>query len=219
MHQLVDRQIEDGSTYELQRRGEAYEVLVDGRLLLATDAPRNARSLVELALAPFAGRDDVRVLLGGLGAGHTARELVCRPEVAHVDAVEVSRTIINWQLRYFGAVTNDPRVSIHAVDLATYLRQPRSDTWHAVLLDIDEWPVSLSRPENVELYHEEGMLLLESALRPGGAVVVWAARKDEDLFARMHRRFEHVARVALPVDGGLDYAYRGRRPASVVGAA
>jgi spermidine synthase len=218
-HQPIDRQVEEGMTYELQQREDAYDVLVDGRRILSTDDPRNANSLAELALAPFEGHDDIRVLLGGLGAGHTLRQLLARPGVAHVDVVEISRSIIHWELEYFGGTSRDPRVSVHACDLAAYLRQPRDRSWHALVLDVDEWPISLFRPENVELYHDEGMLLLEGALCPGGSLLIWSARRDDELFSRMHRRLEHVARVALPVDGGLDYAYRGRRPIIVVGAA
>jgi spermidine synthase len=217
MDMTVDRRIEDGQSWELRRRGEAYDLFVEGKVVARSDVLRNAHALAELTLAPWSGHDDVHVLLAGLGVGHVLRELLARPEVQRVDVAEISRAVIDWQTQFLGAATSDPRVKCEHVELGALLRQPREGTgWMAIVVDVDEWPIALSRPENVELYHDEGIRLLVEALRPGGVLVLWSARRDDELHARMGARLTNVARITADVDGtetGLDYVYRGRRAA------
>ena len=123
---VVDTRVEETATVELVRRGEALDVRVDGRCVMRSDQRRNEKSLVELTLAPLGQRDDVSVLLAGLGMGYTLRALLDWPMVKRVDVIEASRAIIEWEARHFaglnGDVLKDPRVKVHATDLAAYLK-------------------------------------------------------------------------------------------------
>ena len=86
--EVIERHEEGGRALELLRRGEAYEVRVDGRTICATDQPRNEASFVELALAPLRTRDDVTVIVAGLGTGRTLRAVLDTAGVKRVDVVE-----------------------------------------------------------------------------------------------------------------------------------
>jgi spermidine synthase len=227
--EMIDRQVEDGgATVELHRRGEAYDVLVDGRRVMASDVRRSEQSLVELAMAPLRGRDDVSVLVAGLGMGYLVRAVLDAPgvKIARVDVVEASRAVVDWEARYFAALNGDalkdPRVKLHALDLATLLKQVRlgagdfpPEGWFAVLLDLDEGPGALSRPGNAEFYTDEGVARLEGALRPGGVLALWSPQRETELMRRMHARLQNVAEMLVPVEiegrAQLDYVYRGRR--------
>jgi spermidine synthase len=224
--ELVDRQVEGGSTIELHRRGEAYDVLVDDRLVLASDARRSERSLIELATAPLAGRDDIAAILGGLGMGFTLRALLDAPGVRRVDVVEVSPAIVDWNARFFaglnGDALKDPRVKVHTTEFSAFLKQARlggpelpPEGWLALVLDLDDGAAALSRPANAAFYTEDGLERLELALRPGGVFATWSAGRDPELMKRMHARFQHVAEVVVPVELGdkmvMDYVYRARR--------
>jgi spermidine synthase len=120
-----------------------------------------------------------------------------------------------------GGACGDPRVTVVIGELGAYLRGPedgetaRPGGFFVILLDTDVWPQALSRPENVEFYHEDGLLLLETALRPGGVLALAAARRDDELDTRLRLRYQSVARIAVPTetDGEhrLFYVYRGRR--------
>ncbi|HEY7954342.1 MAG TPA: hypothetical protein VII38_03580 [Polyangia bacterium] len=228
MSEIVDRQVDEtGRTFELHRRGEAYEVIVDGERAIASDVRRSERSLIELAIAPLAGRDDVTLLLGGLGMGFLARAALDAPGVKRVDVVEASPAMIDWDARYFAALNGDalkdPRVKLHPVELSTFLKQARlgaladlpADGWLGLVLDLDERPDRPSRPGNEAFYTEAGLERLEAALRPGGVVALWSAQREPELGRRLHARFQNVAEVAVPVEleggNGLDYIYRGRR--------
>jgi spermidine synthase len=226
--ELIDRQVEDGGVVvELHRRGEAYDVLVDGQRTIASDVRRSEGSLVELALAPLSGRDDVAVLLAGLGMGFALRTLLQFQQVKRVDVVEGSRAMVDWNARFFaglnGDVLKDPRVKLHAVDLAHFLKQVRlaapgelpAEGWLALILDLDEGPHRPSRSGNEAFYTDDGLERLEGPLKPGGVLALWSSQRDTELMRRMAARFQNVAEVVVPVEIGdamvMDYVYRARR--------
>src|SRR5258706_7348186 len=225
--ELVDRQVESGGgTIALHRRGEAYDVLLDDRCVVASDVRRWERSLVESAMAPLAGRDDVAAVLAGLGMGFTLRALLDAPGVRRVDVVELSPAIVEWNARYFaglnGDALKDPRVKVHPVELSAFLKLARlggpdlpPDGWLALVLDLDEGAAALSRPANAAFYTDEGLERLELMLRPGGVLATWSAARDAELLKRLHARFQNVAEGVVPVEEGdkmaMDYVYRARR--------
>ena len=224
---LVDRQVEEGgATIELYRKGEAYEVVIDGKRVMASNERRSERSLVELALAPLQGRDDVAVLLAGFGMGFTLRELLQFAAVKRVDVVEGSQALLDWDARYFaglnGDARKDPRVHVHAAELGHFLKQARlhagdlpPEGWLAFVLDLDEGPSQLSRAQNAAFYTDDGLERLESALRPGGVLALWSSQRDIELMRRMQARYQNVAEIVVPVEladrMAMDYVYRGRR--------
>jgi spermidine synthase len=226
--EVLDRRVEEGATIELVRRGEAFDVVLDGRRVLRSDARRAEQQLVDLTLAPLGPRDDRSVLLAGLGMGFTLRALLNAPGITRVDVVEGSRAMLEWEARHFaglnGDALKDPRVKLHPNDLGGFLRaaqagavdRPVGDGWLALLLDLDEGPAQPWRAGNEAFYDDEGVERLEAALRPGGVLSVWSAVREPALLQRLHARLKNVAEVVVPVEvdgqSGLDYVYRGRRP-------
>jgi hypothetical protein len=230
--ETIDRRVTpDGNEIALVRRGTEFEIIYDGQFLMASDRRRSERELATLALAPLGQRNDSTVLVAGLGMGHTLRAVLDTAGVIRVDVVEVSEAVIDWNKQHFGALNGnalgDPRVHLHHADLMSFLKRMRyepieevKDGWLALLLDVDNGPSWLSRPQNEIIYGDDGLGRLETALRHGGVLGIWAAQRELDLFQRMHARMVNVAEMAVPVDvggrAGLDYVYRGRRPAEKV---
>jgi spermidine synthase len=227
--ETIDHCVEEVSELELRRRGAAYDVLVDGRRVLRSDAARGQKELVELALAPLVGRDDVSVLVAGLGMGFTLRAVLAAPGVQRVDVVESSAAIVNWEARHFAAlngdVLKDKRVKLHKVELGLFLKSlrsspelvPNGEGWMALLLDIDEGPGQLWRPGNAGFYSDDGIAHLAQALRHGGVLATWSPERAAPLMQRLHAQMQNVAEVVVPVDAdegsALHYVYRARRPA------
>ena len=223
---LERRTTPDGHEIALIQRGASFEIVYDGNFLMASDCRRSEQTLAELAFAPLVQRNDTTVLVAGLGMGHTLRAVLDRPGVVRVDVVEISAAVIDWNRRFFGPLNgqalDDPRVHVHEADLLAFLRQHGytpveavKDGWLALLLDVDNGPSWPTRPQNADLYGDDGLARLEAALRPGGVLAVWSAQRELEFLRRMHARFVQVAEVAVPVDVGgrpsLDYIYRGRR--------
>jgi spermidine synthase len=227
--ETIDRRVEGESELELRRRGEAFDLLVDGRCVMRSDAPRAERALVELAVAPLVGRDDITVLLAGLGMGFTLRALLDAPGVQRVDVVEGSPAIVEWEARHFAGLNrdarHDKRVKLHPVDLSSYLKAarlapaselPGGEGWLALVLDIDQGPQQLFRASNAALYEDDGIERLAGALRPGGVLATWSPERAAPLLQRLHAHMQNVAEIVVPVEvdghSALDYVYRARRP-------
>lgn len=224
----IDRRVTtEGTELALVRRGAGYEIIYDGQFLMASSCRRSEQALAELSLAPLTQRNDITVLVAGLGVGHTLRAVLDLPGVVRVDVVEAAQAVVEWNREHFGAVNggalDDPRVHVHVSDLQAFLKRQRlsplpevAHGWLALLLDVDNGPSWLSRPQNANLYTDEGLARLEGALRPGGVLGVWSAERDVPLLQRLHARLVAVAELAVPVEVGgrasLDYVYRGRRP-------
>lgn len=213
----VETVVEDGRTVELYQDGDQFEVTVDGRRVMASAAA----TLAELAVSPWHGRDDVSVLVGGLGMGHLVRAVLDAPgaAVVRVDVVEASAAIRRWNQELFAhrSTLADPRVAVHDGELTAFVRAPRQpplppDGWFALILDLDEHPAWYARTGNPFLYTDEGLDTLVAALRPGGVLALWTAQRDDALDRRLRARLQQVNRVGVPTDAGLDYVYRGRRP-------
>src|SRR5215208_6486348 len=99
----VETVVEEGRTLELMQDGAEHEVHVDGRRVMAASARRAETTLAELAISPWTGRDDVTVLVAGLGMGHLVRAVLDAPgaHVTRVDVVEVSPAIRRWNAELF----------------------------------------------------------------------------------------------------------------------
>src|SRR5215470_8339253 len=122
----VDERTEAGSSYLLRRHGADWDIVVDGRLAMSTRGARVEDAVVELALTPWGPRDDLGILLAGLGMGLTLRALLARPQVKRVEVVEVSTTIVDWArgplAALNGGAASEGRVSLVARDLLAHLR-------------------------------------------------------------------------------------------------
>ncbi len=86
----------------------------------------------------------------------------------------------------------------------------------SVILDRDEGPSRLLRPQNADLYGDDGLADLEEALRPGGVLALWSAVREVEPMDRPQRplqkhRQDRRPRRDVPGSPGLDYIYRARR--------
>lgn len=219
----------DGESLVLRAQAGGLVVLADDKVVLDSAARGAERELINLALAPLRDRNDVNVLLAGLGMGHTLRALLDDGRVTRVDVVEHSAALVEWNRTHLAALHREPpladrRAVVHESDLASFLRAisydpsvvyppslvaapaegaelpPNHMGFLAVVLDLDGGPGALSRAGNAPLYTEEGLQALEEALRPGGVLALWASQREPELLLRLRGRFQNVAEIAVPVD-------------------
>ncbi|MCB9737374.1 MAG: hypothetical protein H6745_32750 [Deltaproteobacteria bacterium] len=157
-------------------------VTVDGRPLMGSEAHGSEEALARLTLAAVAG-DARRVLVGGLGVGFTlAAALAALGEGAEVVVAELVPAVVRWGQGALGAVAGwplrDARVAVFEGDVADCLAP---GAWDAILLDVDNGPLGLTRPANGALYGAGGLAALYAALSPGGALGVWGTTRDAAL--------------------------------------
>jgi spermidine synthase len=160
--------------WQLQRREGHYEIICNGVFLMASYNGESERRLAHEALMAVRG-SALRVLAGGLGIGYTVQAVLEDPRVARCDVVEVEPLVVAWHREHFAPLCGrpllDPRAHLILGDLHDVPLPP--GTYDAILLDTDNGPGWLARPENARLYRLEGLRRLRTALTPGGRLAVW----------------------------------------------
>lgn len=166
----------------LQRRGQEYSILVDGRELMNSRTHGSEEALARLGCDGLLDSEGARVLVGGLGMGFTlAAANQCLPKTARIDVAELVGAVVAWNRGPLGALCNHPlndrRVRVEEGDIRLLLKK-KDEHYDAILLDIDNGPRGLTQSSNHFLYGPEGLLRFAAALKPGGALSIWSAHRD-----------------------------------------
>lgn len=118
------------------------------------DSPKELRRHLPILLAARG-----RVLVSGLGLGCVVRGLLSKPEVDHIDVVEVDPSIV-WMVG--SEFADNKRVTIHVGDALT-IPWPAGSFWDFAWHDV--W----SEEENLQLLHAQLFKRYESSVGKQGA--------------------------------------------------
>ena len=188
---LGQAEVPGGPPLRLFRRGGDFMIVLERNELMSTRMHGSEVALGTLACDRLAGRPAVHMLIGGYGMGFTLRAALDRlaPD-ARVTVAELVPGIIEWARGPMAEVTagclDDPRVTLTMGDVAASIAGANS-MFDAILLDVDNGPDGLTRPENDGIYSQQGLAAARRALRPGGVLAVWSAAPDP-AFARQLER-------------------------------
>ncbi len=178
----------------LRRRGGAIELIVNG--VFAMDS-REVTSEIALADAAPLGR----VLVGGLGLGYTAARLLDRGAL-HLDVVELAEPLIAWAragvTEQLGRVASDQRVTLHAGDIADWIRS-QPGPWDGILLDVDNGPSFLIHDHNERVYSAELLATFLARLAPGGVLLIWCEEPSPELLATLSRLVAEASEIIVPI--------------------
>lgn len=170
-----------------------FEVRLDDAFLMATHGALGEEAMVRLARERAARAE--RILVGGLGAGHTLRAVLRELPGARVVVVEIGSKVVEWNRVHFdptlGPSVDDARVDVRVEDLADHLRSlPSRGRYDVILVDVDNGPGWRASPANAWIYTPEGLRTASAALREGGVVAIWSpdpnprlARALDEVFA------------------------------------
>ena len=100
----------------------------------------------------------------------------------------------------FGGSLDDPRVTIRETDVGVVMRQAAA-RFDAILLDVDNGPDGLSRPENDGLYDMPGLAAARAALSDGGVLAVWSSGPDSGFTRRLRQAGFDVEEVKIRANG------------------
>lgn len=177
---VATAKIPGGAEMRLYQRGGDHMILVDRDELMSTRMSGSEEALAALTAQRLGERRAQRWLIGGYGMGFTLRAaLALLPRDARVIVAELVPEIIDWARGPMAELTagclDDPRVTIHFGDVAQVIA---GGAWDAILLDVDNGPDALVRPENDRLYSPAGLHAAQQAFKPGGLLAIWSAGPD-----------------------------------------
>jgi len=152
----------------------------------------------------------LRVVVGGLGLGYTARTALADDRVTSVDVVDALAPVIEWHeagLVPLGeSLGQEPRCHLRLGDFFSWFDTPRepADLYDVVLLDIDHSPRALLHPEHARFYSVEGLTRLRDGIAVGGVFAMWSDEgPDPDFVSVLEAVFVNVRAEVVAFDNPL----------------
>ena len=174
------------------------EILLDHAFLMSSYNTFSECALARNALALHEA-DPLQVLVGGLGLGYTAWEVLQSSRVARAEIVEFSPAVIAWMqeglVPLSGALTAESRAEIVEGDVFQRLADPPASGagFDLILIDVDHSPAEpLNDAGNQSFYSPEGLRAARRHLAPDGLLGVWSYADSPRFAAAMREVFTEV---------------------------
>jgi spermidine synthase len=162
---------------------DVWEVILNDEHLMSSLFTVAETALASLGLAAVAG-DGLDVIVGGLGLGYTACEVLRDPRVASLRVIDALGEVISWHERslfpFASELNTDTRCAFVHGDFFAMVRDGAPfgadvpTRAHAVLVDIDHTPRHLLHPSHESFYEPGGLQQLADRLHPGGVFGLWS---------------------------------------------
>ena len=172
---------------------DVYEVKLGEDFLMSSLFHEAERQLSKLGLGALE-KDDLDVIVGGLGLGYTAAAALEDPRVSSLVVVEYLAPVIQWHkngLVPLGeSLSSDQRCRLAHADFFALSKDIENSfdplnpakKHDAILLDIDHTPTNVLHQTNTRFYTDEGLKELGRHLKPGGVFALWADGEPESSF-------------------------------------
>ncbi len=181
---------------------DIWEVKLGDEFLMSSLFTAGERAVAELGLAEADG-NDLRVVVGGLGLGYTARQALTDSRVASVHVVDALATVIDWHERGLVPIGTelaaDPRCTLVHGDFFAMVHEGLADRlpgapYDAILVDIDHTPGHLLNDAHASFYRPDGLRRLAEQLAPGGVFSLWSDEfaPDDHFVGVLHGVFADV---------------------------
>ncbi|MGH0033619.1 MAG: spermidine synthase [Myxococcota bacterium] len=171
------------------------EITLDHQLLMSSHHTASERALSSLALDRHPGQG-LDVLIGGLGLGYTATEVLRCERVASVEVVEFLPQVIGWTrdglIPESEKLNDEPRLRIVEGDVYALLAAPPQRRFDLVLIDVDHSPEERLGETNAGFYTRAGLESARRHLAPGGLLGVWSYAESSPFVEALHEVFARV---------------------------
>ena len=190
------------------------EVTLNHEFLMSSLYTDSERALARTALRMHRG-EDLRVLVGGLGLGYTAREALRSDRVARVEVVELLPQVIDWLARGLmplsselcnemgGEMGTERRLVVTQGDVYRRLAGPPDDLLDVILIDVDHSPDERLGEESVSFYTTQGLLAARRHLAADGVLAVWSYAESSPFADALRAVFEQVRVEPITYDNRL----------------
>ncbi|MBW3597083.1 MAG: spermidine synthase [Planctomycetes bacterium] len=173
------------------------EITLNHEFLMSSLHTESERRLAASALRLHGG-PGLNVLVGGLGLGYTAREVLRSPRVASLDVVEYLPQVVDWLRQELfptaSELNSDRRCTVSVGDIYARLQDPPAERFDLILIDVDHSPEEMLSPSSGGFYTDAGLNAAGAHLAPGGWLGVWSYA-DHPRFTEALRRTFRAVRV------------------------
>ncbi len=187
------------------------EITLDHEFLMSSYITVSERALARIALEMHAG-DPLQVLVGGLGLGYTAWEVLQSSRVARAEVIEFVPAVIAWMKEGLVPLSSrlaaEPRVELVEGDVFRRLAlppDPAGPPFDLILIDVDHSPAEhlgdhlgehlgehLGDARNDGFYTAEGLRAARRHLAPGGVLGVWSYAESSPFAGALREVFREV---------------------------
>jgi len=171
------------------------EITLNHEFLMGSYDTASERALAQYAIEMHPG-EELRVLVGGLGLGYTAREVLASDRVIDLVVVEFLPQVIDWFDRGLFPLAEelkaDSRLKVIAGDIFKKLLKPPEKKYDLVLIDVDHSPEEHLADANASFYTEGGLALAKRHLTPAGLLAVWSYAECSSFEERLRGLFREV---------------------------
>jgi spermidine synthase len=197
---IIEQNITENGEIILRHGSAGYEIIVDGQFLMSSASGDSSAALVELGLAELNGRNNLQVLIAGLGLGFSLKAALANAVVEEVVVVELEAQIIDWHCRNLISGTshllNDPRSRVFQQDFLQYSKECRTK-FDLIALDIDNGPDWLSHETNSPLYSKSYLQRLAAMLNMKSILTIWSAAVAPQLKQSLAGIFRNIVEVEV----------------------
>ena len=171
------------------------EVTLNHEFLMSSLYSDSERALARTALEMHRG-DDLKVLVGGLGLGYTASEVLVSERVASVEVLELLPQVVGWLARGLmplsSQLNDERRLVITQGDAFQRMAGPADELFDLILIDVDHSPEERLGEESVSFYSPTGLRAAQRHLASDGILAVWSYAESSPFADALHAVFEHV---------------------------
>ena len=182
------------------------EVTLNHEFLMSSLYTDSERTLSQTALQMHSGKN-LKVLVGGLGLGYTAREALFSDRIAKVEVVELLPQVIDWLERGLIPLStelcDEQRLAVTQGDVYQRLADPPDESFDLILIDVDHSPEERLGDQSASFYTKQGLLAARRHLAAEGVLAVWSYAESSPFADALRTVFEDVHVQPVTYDNRL----------------
>ena len=171
------------------------EVTLNHEFLMSSLYTDSERALARTALEMHQG-EGLKVLVGGLGLGYTAREALLSKRVGSLEVIELLPEVVDWMegglVPLSAELNKDSRLKISKDDVYGRLAAEPSEAFDLILIDVDHSPDERLGEESLPFYTEEGLRAAKEHLAKDGVLAVWSYAESSPFADALRKVFKEV---------------------------
>jgi spermidine synthase len=171
------------------------EVTLNHEFLMSSYNTDSERAISNRSVELHGGRN-LKTLVGGLGLGYTANELLSHENVASVEVVEYLQPVIDWLrgglVPLSSALNAVTHLRLTAGDVYQRLLGQPHDLFDLIVIDVDHSPHDQLGEADHTFYTQQGLAAAKLHLREGGLLAVWSYAENSSFSDALRSTFNQV---------------------------